>query len=127
MMRDGMYWFRLVAYDKAEEGVAVVRQGMVNGGGPGYVWQGRLACRDGSLSGNLCVRKWNPQTPPDLGMFKAANLDIDGNLDVEAQSFALQGHAHGHHVVHLRITGHWLGELVDGGNADKSQNHPAVT
>jgi hypothetical protein len=26
------------------------------------------------------------------------------------------GHAHGHHVVHLRVSGHWLGELADDDN-----------
>ncbi|MDY0225863.1 MAG: GrlR family regulatory protein [Desulfomicrobium apsheronum] len=115
MMQDGMYWLRLVAYDKSEEGVAVVRQGLVNGGGPGYVWQGRLISEDGTVRGNLVVRKWNPQTPPDLGMFKTANLGIDGRHDASARSFELEGHAHGHHVVHLHISGHWLGELTDGG------------
>lgn len=114
-MQDGMYWLRLEAYDKSEEGVAVVRQGFVNGGGPGYVWQGRLTVQDGAVRGNLVVRKWNPQAPPDLGMFKAANLAIDGRLDASSRSFELEGHAHGHHVVHLRISGQWLEELTDEG------------
>ena len=107
-MQDGIYWLRFVAYDRTEEGVAVVRRGSVNGGGPG-----RLAAVDGAVRGNLLVRKWNPQAPPDLGMFKTANLDIDGSLDASARSFEMVGHAHGHHVVRLRISGHWLGELAD--------------
>jgi hypothetical protein len=115
MMQDGLYWLRLVAYDKTEEGVAVVRQGMVNGGGPNYVWQGRLASEDGAVRGNLLVRKWNTQMPPDLGMFKTANLGIEGILDDSARSLEIEGHAHGHHVVHLHISGHWLGELADDG------------
>jgi hypothetical protein len=50
-------------------------------------------------------------------MFKAANLDIHGRLDVSARSFELEGHAHGHHVVHLHISGQWIGELAeDAGN-----------
>jgi hypothetical protein len=115
MMQDGLYWLRLVAYDKTEEGVAVVRQGLVNGGGPNYVWQGRLASEDGAVRGNLLVRKWNTQTPPDLGMFKTANLGIEGSLDASVRSFEIEGHAHGHHVVHLHISGHWLGELAGDG------------
>lgn len=117
-MQDGIYWLRFVAYDKIEEGVAVFRRGLVNGGGPGYVWHGRLAAVDGAVRGNLLVRKWNPQAPPDLGMFKTANLDIDGSFDASARSFEMEGHAHGHHVVRLRISGHWLGELEDGGVTD---------
>ena len=117
-MQDGIYWLRFVAYDRTEEGVAVFRRGLVNGGGPGYVWQGRLAAVDGAVRGNLLVRKWNPQAPSDLGMFKTANLDIDGSLDASARAFEMVGHAHGHHVVRLRISGHWLGELEDDGGTD---------
>jgi len=112
-MQDGMYWLRFAAYGKTEEGVAVVRQGLVNGGGPGYLWQGRLSAVNGTVRGTLLVRKWNPQTPPYLGTFKTANLDIDGSFDASARSFEMVGHAHGHHVVHLSISGHWLGELAD--------------
>lgn len=115
-MQDGMYWLRLAAYDKTEQGVAVVRQGLVNGGGPGYVWQGRLVEEQGELHGALLVRKWNPQTPPGLGMFKTANLDIEGRFDSPARTLELVGHAHGHHVVRQHISGQWLGELEDDGD-----------
>lgn len=125
-MQDGMYWLRLAAYDKAEEGVAVVRQGLVNGGGPNYLWQGRLFEEQGALRGSLLVRKWNPQAPPDLGMFKAARLDIEGRFDAAARSFDLVGQAHGHHVVRLRISGQWLGELADGGSAGR-EGQPCLT
>ncbi len=112
-MRDGVYWLRVAASDTAEEGVAVLRRGRVNGGGPGYVWQGRLLERDGAVRGTLALRAWNPPASPGLGMFKAANLDIHGRLDVSARSFELEGHAHGHHVVHLHISGQWIGELAE--------------
>lgn len=126
-MQDGMYWVQLVAYDKAEEGVAVVRNGFVNGGGPGYAWQGRLIFEDGAVRGNLFVRKWNLQTPPNLGMFKAANLGIDGSLDAEARTFEMQGHAHGHHVVHLRISGYWIDGLLDDGVVEERLDHAPLT
>ena len=110
-MQDGMYWLRVAGDGSAEEGVAVVREGVVDGGGPGYMWQGRLVEENGAVRGSLTVRKWNPQTPPCLGMFKEAKLDIAGCLEPAGSSFELEGHAHGHHVVHLRISGHRLGEL----------------
>ena len=115
MVQDGMYWLRLAGGDQAEEGVAVVRQGLVNGGGPNYVWQGRLISENGAVRGNLLVRKWNPQAPPNLGMFKMANLGIEGRLNESARFLEIEGHSHGHHVVHLHISGHWLGELADEG------------
>ena len=110
-MQDGVYWLHVTGSDAAEEGVAVVRQGQVNGGGPGYVWQGRLGEEGGAVRGNLTVRKWNTETPPCLGMFKSADLDIEGRLESSGRSFELEGHAHGHHVVHLHIRGVRIGEL----------------
>ena len=125
-MHEGMFWLRLAAYDKVEEGVAVVRQGIVDGGGPGYLWKGRLVVEQGAVRGSLLVSKWNTQAPPDLGMFKAASLDIAGRYDAAARSLELVGHAHGHHVVRLRISGQWLGELADGGSAGR-EGQPCVT
>lgn len=126
-MQDGMYWLRLATYDKAEEGVAVVRQGLVNGGGSNYLWRGRLFEEQGEVRGRLLVRKWNPQAPPDLGMFKTAHLDIDGRFDDATNSLELVGHAHGHHVVRLRISGQWLGELADDGESAGREGRPCVT
>jgi hypothetical protein len=48
-------------------------------------------------------------------MFKMANLGIEGRLNESARSLEIEGHSHGHHVVHLHISGHWLGELADEG------------
>lgn len=128
-MQDGVYWLRVAAGDMAEEGVAVLRRGLVNGGGPGHVWQGRLFEQNGAVRGILAVRIWNPSVSSGLGMFKVANLDIRGRLDVSARSFELEGHAHGHHVVHLRISGHWLGELAEEGPGDVRNGsvHPGLT
>ena len=126
-MQDGMYWLRLVAYDKVEEGVAVLRQGLVNGGGPGYVWSGRLVEEQGALRGTLLVRKWNPQATPDLGMFKTANLDVAGRFDAAARALELVGHAHGHHVVRLHIGGQWIGELADDGGSADREGRPCAT
>lgn len=126
-MHEGMYWLRLAAHDNVEEGVAVVRQGIVDGGGPGYLWQGRLFEERGAVRGTLLVRKWNPQASPDLGMFKTASLDIDGRFDSATRVLELVGHAHGHHVVRLRISGQWLGELADGGDSAGREGRPCVT
>jgi hypothetical protein len=124
-----MYWLRVAAGDTAEEGVAVLRRGLVNGGGPGYVWQGRLLEQDGAVRGNLVVRIWNPSASSGVGMFKAANLAVQGRLDASARAFELERHAHGHHVVHLRISGHWLGELAEEGPSDgrDGSGHPGLT
>jgi len=110
-MLDGIYWLRVDGADSSEEGVAVIRRGLVDGGGPVYGWQGRLVDEEGEVRGELCFRKWNQQAPPVLGMFKMAILGIEGRTGPGA--FDLEAHGHGHHVIHLRVRGVRIGEPTD--------------
>ena len=116
-MQDGVYWLRVDGAESSEEGVAVISRGVVDGGGPAYAWQGRLAEAEGEVRGELCFRKWNPQAPPALGMFKTASLGVKGQRDPASGSFDLEAHGHGHHVIHLRISGRWIGALKDDGTS----------
>lgn len=111
MMQDGVYWLRVDGSDSSEEGVAVVRDGVVDGGGPAYAWQGRLVDEDGEVRGELCFRKLDAQSPPSLGMFKTASLGVRGGANPAEGSFDLEAHGHGHHVIHLRVRGRRIGDV----------------
>ena len=104
-MQDGAYRLRVDGADSSEEGVAVISRGVVDGGGPVYAWQGRLNEEDGAVRGELCFRKWNPQAPPGLGMFKTASLGVEGRVSPDGDSFDLEARGHGHHVIRLRVRG----------------------
>jgi hypothetical protein len=104
-MQDGVYWLRVDGAESSEEGIAVISRGVVDGGGPAYIWQGRLAGTEGDVRGELHFRKWNLQAPPVLGMFKTASLGIKGQCDAANGSFDLEAHGHGHHVIRLRLRG----------------------
>ena len=104
-MQDGVYWLCVDGAESSEEGVAVIRRGVVDGGGSAYAWQGRLNEEDGIVRGELCFRKWNPQAPPGLGMFKTASLGVEGRVSPDGDSFDLEARGHGHHVIRLRVRG----------------------
>ncbi len=109
-MQDGVYWLRVDGVEASEEGVAVIRRGVVDGGGPAYLWQGRLVEEDGQVRGELCFRKWNSEVPPFLGMFKTAILGVKGRMNHNDGSFDLEAYGHGHHVIRLRGRGRRIGD-----------------
>ncbi len=111
-MKDGIYQVILTSYGRTGEGMAVIAGNTLNGGGQGYIYQGRLSVKDSSLTGKVVLRKWDDQAPPALGLFKEADLTVAGKYDRERNSFRFEGRAQGHHIVRIQVTGRFASGLI---------------
>jgi hypothetical protein len=66
-MNNGLYVVRVIGLDGVDwppNGVVVLRDGVIAGGGSYVYYQGTYASKDGILKGELVV---NPHTPPPPG------------------------------------------------------------
>ena len=111
-MENGIYHAVLSSHDGCANGVMVVAEGVVNGGGSGYWYQGALATNGAALSGDVTIRKWDAAAPAALGMFKDVALAVSGKYDPETRSFRFEGRANGHHVIRIQATGRYLTALA---------------
>ena len=108
-MENGTYHVVLRSAEKSVDATAVVTDGAIEGGGGGYVLQGRVSECGNVLSGTVLVKKRDPDARPVLGMFKEVSMDFAGEYDRERRSFHLYGRFHGHHAVEIRADGKWAG------------------
>lgn len=111
-MENGIYHVVLSAQGNSVEGVMVVSAGSVNGGGHGYLYRGVLSGADAALSGDIMIKKWDPQAPGALGLFKEATLRVTGRRNPDARSFSFEGQASGHHVIRIQAKGRYLGPIA---------------
>ena len=107
-MKNGTYHVVLRSSEKSVDATAVVSDDAIDGGGSGYLFQGRLWERDNVLSGTVLIKKWDRDAPPVLGLFKEVSMDFEGEYDREKRSFHLYGRFHGHHVIEIRADGKWV-------------------
>ena len=61
---------------------------------------------DPRIKAVLTVIQSTVHTPPRLGKFKEATFYMNGEVAENENTFTIQGHAYGHHVISLTGTGH---------------------
>jgi hypothetical protein len=111
-MENGIYQVRLSSESHSVEGVVVIREDSVNGGGGGYFCQGFISVEANVLTGRTLIKKWDHQAHPALGLFKEISITVAGRYDPKKQSFHFEGQANGHHVIRIQATGHLVASLT---------------
>lgn len=124
-MKAGIYHLTLTAAGQmCGEGLAVLRNGSLNGGDRGYLYLGTLIRSDGMrLTGRLKFKKWNHG-----GRFISGNLDeydllLEGSKGVHEETFAISGEARQVPGVRVTITGRKIADAADAG-ADQPTASP---
>ena len=108
-MQNGIYHVRFSSsVGGAGEGLAVVKDGAVNGGDTGYLYLGQLAASGQTVSGNLQVQRWNPGTVSVFGPLGNFALDLAGQSNAANDSFTVSGGVAGQPNLKITITGHRL-------------------
>ena len=120
-MENGIYQVRLSSGEDCVEGMVIIRDNAINGGGGGYYCRGMISQEEMDLSGNLTIKKWDHEAYHALGLFKEVSVAVAGRYDAEKRSFDFQGQAIGHHVIRVRATGRWIASLA---KADVFQQTP---
>jgi hypothetical protein len=114
-MENGIYKVRLSSEGHCVEGIVVVHDNVINGGGGGYFCQGIVAQEDLVLSGRVVIKKWDRKAYHELGLFKEVSAAVTGRYNPEKRSFDFQGQANGHHVIRVQAAGYWIASLAQAG------------
>ena len=108
-MHNGIYHVRFSSsVGGAGEGLAVVKDGAVNGGDAGYLYLDQLAASGQTVSGNLQVQRWNPSTVSVFGPLSNFALDLVGQSSAANDGFTVIGGVAGQPNLKITITGRRL-------------------
>lgn len=78
VMENGLYLAQFVVGSSAGYGVAMIRDGQVDGGDSSYWWEGTLTTNEDTFSGELMVRQHSSGTPSVFGFFDSFSLKLSG-------------------------------------------------
>lgn len=89
-MKPSIYHVKFVSAQKSYgEGLAVFKDGTVNGGDNGYLYLGSYQESGGTVTAKLKIKKWNPGVVSVFGNISEFNLDLSGTLT--ADTFTVKG------------------------------------
>ncbi len=84
-MLDGLYFVKFAAATKDfGEGLVAIKDGRINGGDRGYVYQGFAASADRQISGDLTIRRWNKSVASVFGSIDLFRLDLSGEQTADS-------------------------------------------
>jgi T3SS negative regulator,GrlR len=111
-MKDGIYHVKFAStMGAAGEGLVVVKDGSVNGGDAGYLYQGALAPdAAGQLQGQLQVHRWNPGHVSVFGPLGNFALSLTGQAAND--SFTVSGGIPDRPGLNITIKGRLLAEAA---------------
>lgn len=108
-MKNGIYHVRFSSSSGGGgEGLAVVKDGTVNGGDSGYLYLGQLTVAGQALRGRLQVQRWNPGTVSVFGPLDNFALDLTGQSGAANDEFTVSGGVAGQPNLKITITGRCL-------------------
>jgi hypothetical protein len=107
-MKDGIYHVKFASPTGATgEGLVVVKEGSVNGGDAGYLYQGTLDNdAGGQVRGQLRVHRWNVGHVSIFGPLGNFALNLSGHAAND--SFTVSGGVPGHPNMKISISGRML-------------------
>ena len=94
------------------EGLAVVKDGAVNGGDTGYLYQGSLSEADSQISGTLQISRWNRASVSIFGPLERFALELTGMVDAANDGFTVAGGVAGQPGLKITIRGRRIAEAA---------------
>jgi T3SS negative regulator,GrlR len=106
-MNDGIYHVRFTAgHGQLGEGLAVVKNGKVNGGDEGYLYTGTLIQSGITATSQLHIKQWNPNSRSVFGPLKAFDLTLAGSTS--GDEFTVNGSITGQPGQRIQIVGKFI-------------------
>lgn len=91
-MKSGIYHVQFKSSAQSYgEGLAVFKEGTVNGGDHGYLYLGTYEDEAGGVSAKLKIRKWNQGVTSVFGPFNEFDLILKGSFNPDLSSFTVAG------------------------------------
>ena len=95
------------------DGIAVLKDGAVNGGDKGFVWFGACEVSGTEISARLTCRRWNPAVPSVFGNYGEFQLNLKGTVQPDFSRFSISGPAVGLPGSHtITITGNKVADAA---------------
>lgn len=111
-MQDGIYHVTFSSsLGAAGEGLAVVKNGTVNGGDAGYLYQGGLSQNGEQVSGTLQISRWNRNMVSVFGPLDRFALQLSGAAAAN-DSFTVTGGIPNQPGLAITIRGRRLAEAA---------------
>lgn len=92
------------------EGLAVIKDGKVNGGDLGYLYRGSFRETGSSVSARLNISQWKPGYTSVFGNFTNFDLELEGSMADGGSSFSVQGRVVQHQSFQITIRGRRIGD-----------------
>lgn len=73
------------------EGLAVFKDGSINGGDEGYLYVGTFAGDSSNVTATLKIKKWNPVATSVFGPLKEFDLNLRGTFQPDGTHFKVTG------------------------------------
>jgi hypothetical protein len=73
------------------EGLAIFKDGKINGGDHGYLYIGSYEMTDAGVSGRINVKRWNPSVTSVFGNLAEFELNLNGSLAADGSTFSASG------------------------------------
>ena len=91
--KPGIYHVRFAPVSSSSfgEGLAVFKDGKVNGGDMGYLYRGTYEIVDSKVTAKLKIKRWNPAITSIFGSFSEFDLDLTGHMPSDASLFYVEG------------------------------------
>ena len=92
-MKAGIYLvkFSATSSNNFGEGLAVFKDGTVNGGDPGYIYSGSYDIAGSKVSAKLRIQRWNASIPSIFGSFPEFDLTLTGHIPPDWSLFHAEG------------------------------------
>ena len=101
-MESGIYHFRFQGGPSGNygDGIAVLKDGTINGGDVGYVYRGSYKTEGNRLIAKINLKQWK-MVPNALFNLPEFAINIDAPLPGDLKNFTLEGRLEGAGSVHL--------------------------
>ena len=86
-MKDGIYYAYFHTPDNSDwgEGIAVLRDGYLNGGDYGFTYQGRFIRNEYDASLTVIIDKWNPECESVFGDLQNYEITFSGEISSKSE------------------------------------------
>ncbi len=113
LMKSGIYHVRFSSMiGDHGEGLAVFKDGTVNGGDHGYLYLGTFQRSGGIVSATLRVKRWNHSVASVFGPLSEFTLELAGSVTADDATFRASGPVAENRNLRIEVMGNRIADAV---------------
>jgi hypothetical protein len=112
-LRPGIYQIRFIGGPAQNfgEGIAVLKEGKINGGDSGYVYRGSYEPEDGHIKAKINVKRWNV-VPNAIINLAEYDLIVESQRQTDGMGFLIHARIQQQSNIYIQIEGKRLEDVV---------------